>query len=114
MGLVSHAERELRLAGLFDENSDYNGKLGKATLDLIKIFAEQGHSGGSSAMVRELFSELSNFQNLTPITFNTDEWNDVSEMSQEPMWQSSRNPSFFSKDGGKTWYDVSILSTEIN
>jgi len=41
-GLVQHANDELRLAGLFDEDSDYNGMIAKATLELIEKFAEQG------------------------------------------------------------------------
>jgi len=28
MGLVEHAKTELQIAGLFDEDSDYNGTLG--------------------------------------------------------------------------------------
>jgi len=108
MSLVDHAEKELRLAGLFDLDSDYNGMLGNSVLELIKVFAAQGHSGSSAAMTREIFSKLSSFKPLTPITSNPDEWNDVSGYygGGPKMWQSTRQPSLFSKDGGKTWYDI--------
>lgn len=107
MSLVEHAERELRLAGLFDSDSDYGGAVGTAALELVKVFAEQGHSGASAYIVLDVFSRLAQFRELTPITSSPDEWRsvDVSTLlpGAPPMWQSTRNPSVFSADGGKTW-----------
>lgn len=62
--LVEHAEKELKKAGLFDKDSDYDGMLGDAVLELITTFAKQGHSGFSAQMTRELFHKLSNFEEL--------------------------------------------------
>ena len=104
--LVKHAENELKLAGLFDKDSDYEGMLGDAVLELVKVFAKQGHSGFSANMTLQLFNEVANFKNLTPIGKDKDEWMDVSEMSSEPMWQNKRRGTTFSRDGGKTWYDI--------
>ena len=39
MSLIKHAERELRLAGFFDKDSDYEGALGKAVMELIEVFS---------------------------------------------------------------------------
>ncbi|NIO30179.1 MAG: hypothetical protein GTN75_00095 [Gemmatimonadetes bacterium] len=50
MTLEQHARRELELAGLFDEDSDYGGMLGHSTMRLIEAFAAEGHSGMSAAM----------------------------------------------------------------
>ena len=107
-GLVDHAKKELELAGLFDKDSDYGGMIGKAVMELCKCFADQGHSGFSAGMVLELFRRLGKFEQLTPVTDNSKEWNDVSEMSgdKNKLWQSKRNPSFFSENGGKSYYDV--------
>lgn len=104
--LVEYAKNELQIAGLFDKDSDYEGRLGEAVMELVEVFAKQGHSGFSAGQTINLFSTLAKFKPLTPITSNPDEWMDVSEMSGEPMWQSKRCPTFFSKDGGKTWYDL--------
>lgn len=104
--LVKHAEREMKLVGLDKSESDYNGMLYKATLDLIKTFSKQGHSGMSASMVIDLFTKLSSYKTLSDITSKKSDWMDVSEMSGQPMWQSNRNPSIFSKDGGSTWYDL--------
>lgn len=104
--LVEYAKNELELAGLFDKDSDYNGGIGEAALEIIKVFAKQGHSGGSAAITISVVENLMRFKPLTPLTSNADEWLDRSEMSSEPMWQSKRQPSCFSKDGGKSWYDI--------
>jgi hypothetical protein len=51
MSLVKHAKRELRLAGLFDNDSDYNGMIGDAVMELIKILSKQGCNGWQSSML---------------------------------------------------------------
>lgn len=62
--LVNHAQKELTRVGLFDKDADYDGMLGDAVLELITVFAAQGHSGYSAQMTRELFYKLSNFEEL--------------------------------------------------
>lgn len=62
--LIDHATRELTKAGLFDKNSDYDGMLGDAALELITTFANQGHSGMSAEMTTQLFERLSRFKEI--------------------------------------------------
>jgi len=81
MNLVTHAEAELRRAGLFDKDSDYNGMLGNSVLELMKIFSKQGHSGFSAMLTLQIFNKVANWKSLTPITNDPKEWNDVSSMS---------------------------------
>jgi hypothetical protein len=107
--LEEHAERELRRAGLFDEDADYGGKLAPAIMELIRIFAAEGHSGMSAAWSIQLFTRLASFKALTPLTDDSAEWFDVSDFggpSGKPMWQNIRQSSCFSEDGGKTYYDI--------
>lgn len=104
--LVKHAEYELKTAGLFDEDSDYNGMLGDAVLELVKVFSKQGHSGLSAKMTLELFNRVADFKPLSPIGVSEDEWVDQSKASGEPMCQNRRRGTTFSRDGGKTWYDI--------
>lgn len=104
--LVKHAEYELKLAGLFDKDSDYDGMLGDAVLQLVKVFAKQGHSGFSAGQTLAIFNTVANFKNLTPIGKSPDEWMDVTESSPGPLWQNKRRSSTFSRDGGQTWYDI--------
>lgn len=104
--LVDHAKKELKLAGLFDEDSDYDGMLGTAVLELVKVFAKQGHSGYSAHQTIKIFNAVANFKPLSPIGTTEGEWMDVSEMSGSPTWQNTRRSTTFSRDGGKTWYDI--------
>lgn len=113
-GTVDHAQRELQLAGMFDKDVDGSDAMGswnilcaEAVIELIKVFADQGHSGASAGMTRELFNKLSNFEALTELTDSPDEWMDISRMQGgEPGWQNRRYPSAFSEDGGKTYYNL--------
>ena len=109
--LYQHAKHELELAGLFDKDSDYNGELGNAVLELIKVFCLQGHSGYSATIVLELFITLAKFKILNPENFipTVEESVDISEYSGKPagtIFQSSKLSSVFSNDGGKNWYDT--------
>jgi hypothetical protein len=105
--LLEHAKRELELAGLYDQDSDYNGDSAKAVEELVEVFSKQGHSGGSAWLVTEIFCKLVKYENLTPITDNPDDWQDVSEYMGKSMWQSKRNPSIFSTNAGKSWERLS-------
>lgn len=107
--LVNHSKTELTKAGLFDKDSDYNGLIGDAVLELIKTFANQGHSGFSAGWVTELFGKLSRYETLTPLT--EDDWYDVTEQGSPngtTLYQSTRNPAAFCTDpkDKKTWYHV--------
>jgi hypothetical protein len=104
--LTEHARDELTRAGLFDKDSDYNGMLGTAVMELMEVFAKQGHSGASAALTTQLFSKLSRYQTLMPITSDPQEWMGVSGQMNYECWQHKRQPSVFSTDGGKTWYDL--------
>lgn len=105
--LVKHAQKELELAGLFDEDSDYDGALGKSVIELIRLFASQGHSGVSAGETIKLFNDLANFGVLTPIGSTKDEWMElVAHNGGVSLYQNKRRLTTFSRDGGKTWYDI--------
>lgn len=108
--LQTHAESELRRAGLFDADSDYNGAIGPAVMKLIDAIAGDGHSGGSAHIVLAAFNRVVRFKSLTPLTSNPDEWMEIGEDQLAdrtvPLWQSRRESSCFSNDGGKTYYDI--------
>lgn len=105
--LVQHAMNELNRAGIGDEDADYGGDLYDAVLELVTLFASQGHSGGSAYAVIEMFSKLARFEPLTDITSDPDEWTYVHDDEDgKPQYQNKRRSSSFSRDGGKTWYDI--------
>jgi hypothetical protein len=105
--LVEHAEREMRLAGLYDGDGLYGGMIPEAVMELVKVHAAQGHSGNSHSIVIAIFNKVINFKVLAPITSDPEEWQRLpDEYYPEPHWQNKRQSSCFSKDGGKTWYDI--------
>ncbi len=106
MSLREHAEREVKLAGLLDEDSDYNGMLGESVIELADVFGKQGHSGFSAQLTLQIFNEVAQFKNLTPLSDDPEEWNEVGPET----WQNKRNSEAFSNDGGKTWYLLSELT----
>lgn len=93
---VEHAKRELSLLGNDDE---FNNSIIKS----IEAFASYGHSGGSASVAIPLLNDLLQFKNISPLTDNKNEWNEVGRNT----WQSRRNPEAFSEDSGKTYYLLS-------
>ena len=106
MGLVEHAEREMRKAGLYDTDAGYGGMLPEAVMALVKAHSEQGHSGGSHYTVLGIFNQVVNFKPLTPISSDSTEWMEVGEDKRGTCFQNMRKSTCFSYDGGKTWYDI--------
>jgi hypothetical protein len=106
MNLTEYAQAELERAELFDPDSDYGGMLGKAAMEIVEVFATQGHSGLSARLTVEILERLLCYEPLTPLTYEPDEWIDVSEISGAPMWQNRRKFTVFSRDGGLTHYDL--------
>lgn len=78
---IQHAKRELQAAG-YDLNSKEEGPnkwLASGTLDLLRVFSMQGHSGFSASYGVAIFEKLAKYQPLCPLTGNDDEWNEVGD-----------------------------------
>lgn len=107
MNQAEWAYEELKLSGLLDPDSDYNGAAGDCILEIMKLFSSQHHSGGSASIVIAALERLLNWHPLVPLTYQPDEWYDRSvESGGSPLWQNKRDPSVFSEDEGLTWYSV--------
>lgn len=106
MGTIDHAKRELELAGMFDKDSDYGGMLAKSVMELVELFSSQGHSGASAGMTVSLFNKVALYKNLSPLTGNDDEWNEVGNN----VFQNKRASGVF-KEGkeGQAYYIDAIL-----
>lgn len=106
MSLVKHAEREMKLAGLDKEDSAYGGMIYNAVMKLIETHAAEGHSGGSHVTTMGVFERVANFKTLTPLTADPSEWMEVGNDKRGTCFQSLRQSTCFSYDGGKTFYDL--------
>jgi hypothetical protein len=101
MSLVEFAKRELEKAKLFDKDGDfYGGMTGNAVMELIEVFAKQGHSGMSASIVRSLFNQLADYKPITNISNNTWDWNLVSD----GLYQHNQVSSVFKNSKGKAYY----------
>ena len=90
---------ELKIACLFDKDSDYSGGIGKAVMELVEVFDRQDHSGASATFVANLFYRLANWKPLTRITSNPDEWICIRVNERgEKVFQSKRCPSVFTDE----------------
>lgn len=105
--LLNHAKSELRAAGLFAPDADYNGEVAVAVIALVELFASQGHSGGSADATVAIFAKLASFKPLLPLTGEDDEWIDRSVESGYPLWQNNRYSSVFKND--KIAWDVKLM-----
>lgn len=96
--LREHAKMELEILGEDPDVIDWY-------LKVIDAFREYGHSGGSASVAIPTLNALLQFQNLSPLTNNPDEWMHIEKdvAAIDILWQSRRNPEAFSNDGGKTY-----------
>jgi hypothetical protein len=109
MSLISHAKFELELQGLLNEEGDfYGGMTGKAVMELIEVFSNQGHSGMSASIVRDLFNKLSNYEQLGSLTGKEEEWNFL-DYGDEIKYQNKRNSAVFKYEDGTVTYNRAII-----
>ena len=104
MTLTEHAKMELEVAGLFDKDSDYGGMTGEAVMELIEVFGEQGHSGMSASLTRNIFNKLADYKPLTPIQGTDDEWG-----TEASDTQNKRLFSLSKRDDGTVRYGDAII-----
>ena len=75
--LVDYAKEELKRIGMIDSGEPYNDAVAKAILDLIELFASQGHSGFTAPYTINTFKRLAMFKPLAPLTGEDSEWNEI-------------------------------------
>jgi len=73
---------EFKAAGWLDETGAYKdemqGMICEHVLQLLKVFADEGHSGSTAPYAINLFSRLAKFEPITPITGEDWEWVETS------------------------------------
>jgi hypothetical protein len=88
-----------------DDKDWYNQMVGINAYEVCKCFCRQGHSGMSANFTIYLITKLLKGELLSPLTNDPDEWNDVTGMSNEKLYQSKRRSSCFTKNM-TTYYDI--------
>lgn len=100
--LVDYAKDELTRIGMIDSGEPYNDLASKAILDLIELFAFQGHSGFSANYVINAFDRLARFKPLSPLTGEDDEWMEVGT----DILQNKRYSAVFKDGKDGTAYNI--------
>lgn len=116
MSLIDHAKMELQIAGAFDKDSNYDGAIGEAVMELIEVFTKQGHSGNSAGIVRTIFNKLAAFEPLMDITGKDEEWGDVRDFGTGEPWYQNKRCSALFKDGkdGQPYYIDAVVKRDQN
>lgn len=115
--LIKHANTELDFLGypplritVEGEIFDAENTMRRDILNIITLFASQGHSGFSGHYLAETVYKLMKFEPLAPISDEPDEWffHGAEESGHKGgMWQNKRQGEAFSHDGGRTYYLLS-------
>lgn len=82
MNIKDHALQEFKAAGWLDEPVDEMQQLMMNNLlEIVEVFAAQGHSGFSASYAVGVLEKLLQFKPIVPLTGEDWEWSDVSEYS---------------------------------
>lgn len=108
--MLKWAEQELKFAG-YDINDPEDGPdkwLAEGTLELLKVFSNQGHSGSSAPYAIALFEKLASWKPIVPLTGKDDEW--AEPYNDEGTRQNKRNGAVFKgADGQAYWIDGKVF-----
>ena len=78
--LHKHALAEFRAAGWTNADGKFEDEMQedicKHVLELLKVFADEGHSGSTAPYTVNMFKKLAMFEPLVPLTGEDWEWNE--------------------------------------
>jgi hypothetical protein len=105
--LLTHARRELAaLRGPNPEPDEMQDEMDKCVLDVVRIFADQGHSGSSAAYAIGCIEKVLRFEPITPLAGTDDEWVEVAEEDGKPLFQNARCGRVFKVGADGEAYDL--------
>lgn len=90
---VEYAKSEL--ARITKDGDGMQDTINKNIIDIVELFASQGHSGFSAGYAMSILERLLRFKPITPLTGEDDEWNDVSDEMGRKCFQNKRCSSVF-------------------
>jgi len=100
---IEHAKREFLALGykpISDEEDGPNKWIQENIMELLNVFAKQGHSGSSAPYCVRMFSKLALWEPLAPLTGEENEWNEIGD----GIFQNKRCSRVF-KEGNRA-YDI--------
>ena len=107
MSLENYAKRELDML-LNGEDDEMQIMINNQILEIIKLFADQGHSGFSSSYAIKIIERLMRWKPIKPLTGEDDEWN----KRRDNCWQNKRCSSVFKENGIAYDIDECVISDD--
>lgn len=109
MTLLRHAEKELDLLGMTEDNADeMDIAMRNHILHMVEEFSNEGHSGFSASFAIAILEKLLRYEPITPLTGDDSEWMEVGD----GIYQNNRCSHVFKENGqaydinGIIFYDV--------
>lgn len=109
--LAHHALTELQAAGYFDGDA-MNASAAADLVDLVRVFAAQGHSGFSAPAMVHMFREVANLKPLGPLTGANSEWFDHGPEMPSGRFQNRRASHVFKDTADGPAYDIDAVVFE--
>jgi hypothetical protein len=88
---LKHAQRELPATHPDEEGDSMQRMMNRNLMEIILVFATQGHSGFSASYAVACLEKLLRFEPLGPLTGEDSEWNEIGE----GRYQNNRYGSVF-------------------
>ena len=114
MNLVSYAESELNkiLKTCKDSESlNTEKKINDNILNIVKLFAEQHHTGLTAHYCINILMKLLNYRPLSPLTGNEDEWLELN-IDENIVAQNIRCPEVFKDSQGRSYITTGKVFSE--
>lgn len=92
---ITHARVELQLLEADEQETDLMLQMVRIWLKLVK-----NRDLSDQMVYRDMLLDLGTGQNITPLTNNPEEWEQVTPT----LWRSNRNRDAFSGDGGSSFW----------
>ena len=119
--VLAHAQRELAiLERNVDAKNDSPGALEmqrdmtKNLLEMLAVFATQGHSGTSASYTMWVIAQLLDYVPLTPIWGTEDEWMEIDRFTAFGVGYQNRRHSTVFKDDRRAYQSGGVVFKEPN
>ena len=116
MNLVDYAKSELEIleqnCGDDTEALNMQKIVTENVLNIVKTFADQGHSGFSANYILNLLERLLRYNPLTPIEDIQEDWLDLSQFGMDDLQHKRCSSVFKRKDGTAYWVEGKIFSDD--
>lgn len=109
MSILDYAKREMDIVGMTEDSPDeMNRAMRDHILNMVRVFADEGHSGFSASYAIRILEKVLRFEPLTPLTGEDSEWAEIS-FGPDMKWQNKRCSRVFKGEDGRAYDSEGIV-----